>query len=83
MIGKFKSVLLFSIIVIATFAWTEITGSGLLHKDDNISVKSTEAEGLEIPKIISKNVPSMLLKRYSYTAHTTIQHELQIGLVGC
>lgn len=67
-INKFKSVLLLSVIVIATFGRTGITGSGLLHKDDNVSVKSTETEGLEIPKIVSKNVPSMLLKRYSYTA---------------
>ena len=46
-INKFKSVLLLSVIVIATFGRTGITGSGLLHKDDNVSVKSTETEGLE------------------------------------
>ena len=45
-INKFKSVLLLSVIVIATFGRTGITGSGLLHKDDNVSVKSTETEGL-------------------------------------
>lgn len=67
-INKFKSLLLLSTIVIAAFGWTGINDSRLLHKDDNLSVKSTVTEDLEIPKIVSKDTPSILLKRYSYTA---------------
>lgn len=41
-INKLKSVLLLSVIVIVTFGETGITGFRLLHKDNNVSVKSPD-----------------------------------------
>lgn len=66
-INKFKSTLLLSAIIVAAFGWAGINSFKYSDKKETVLVKSNDNDSFEIPKIISKEIPSMILKRYSYT----------------
>lgn len=67
-INKLKSSLLLAVVVAATCSWNHINNSSDSQscRSQDIAICDNQKDGYEEPKIVSKDIPSQLLERFSY-----------------